>query len=403
MYNPQVKILFDRKGQISTGNFSYPARPIRYHRLETKELIMDLSISWRPIFLQLNRNWPNPLEWLKITLSGQPVYYSSLGYGDLASLFEQFYVPCLLNDLETGGFFSHPEKKAACRAASLMNNLGTTLINSGLKKSLAKKIIRHQSYWQKFYKYELTRLLQCRINVLPPDTMICDYDVYPIITATGCLYNCGFCKAKDGTEFLLRTPSQIKHQAESLAGLLGQETDTYKGLFIGNQDGLNSPIELIGYACEIGSKLIPQLKNCFIFGSIESLLAKPDSFFADLEATGLNTYINIGIESVDKSVLNFIKKPVGLHAVRQALEKISRINHTFPRIEISCNILANSEFPSSHWQSLTEYLKNDPDTAKGPIYLSPFQQSINRKFFQLAKSIKRQTHRPIRIYNLIPL
>jgi len=101
-----VRIFLDRKGQKECGIFSFPARPRRYHQLELLGLVIHFSTAWRPIFIRGSRQWPNVLEWIKVTLSGTRFYYVSLGYGDLASLFSQYYVPCPFDGQEVLSSFN---------------------------------------------------------------------------------------------------------------------------------------------------------------------------------------------------------------------------------------------------------------------------------------------------------
>ena len=403
-----ISLFLNRKGQAWSGNVSFPHRPIRYHHFENSVLKMDFSLAWRPLFIQLKHNWPHPMEWLKVTLSGKRVYYAGLGYGDLASLFDQYYVPFIFSETGILSFLDSNEYEVVKAANKIIDdNEPHFLTSSDMTppsiKSLFDEIKKCWHKWQYFYKYDLSRLLQCQVNVLPPDSMICDYDVFPVIISTGCLYNCGFCKAKDGTEYALRTHAQIKTQTQTLLQRLQNEIVTFKGTFLGNQDGLCAPEETIFYAVEMVKEQLPTVKNCFLFGSVESLMSKSEKFFEILTQKGLDFYINIGIESLDKSVLELIKKPLAENMIHKAWERINHLNKVFPRVEISVNILANTRLPKSHWNILVKHLNDESSCSRGPIYLSPYNEKLGRDFFQIAKNIKKETSRPVRIYNFVPL
>ncbi len=399
-----VRIFLDRKGQDECGIFSFPARPRIYHQLELLGLVIHFSTAWRPIFIQGSRQWPNPLEWIKITLSGTRFYYASLGYGDLASLFSQYYVPCPVDGQEVLSSFNPLLQTGVRKTLQALDKLPELLKKSEEEgnahlKDISKAIGR----WKRFYLFELPRILKCKVNVLPPDSMICDYNLIPVIVSTGCLKNCGFCTVKDGTEFKVRSRARIKTQVEEITSALERELESYRGAFIGNLDALYAPDDLLFYAIDILRQRVPWIKNFFLFGSVHSLLEKDLSFFKNLNALGVNFFINIGIESLDSDTLALIKKPVSLRKVEGAWEKIGLLNTAFPCLDISLNILANPAFPASHWERLLLKLEKDSRSPRGTVYLSPLDAPVGRWFFDLVKSIQIRSKRHVRLYNLVGL
>ncbi|NPA94386.1 MAG: radical SAM protein [Thermodesulfobacteria bacterium] len=403
-----LKINLDKKGHDVCGSYSFPLRPAVYHQVVLPGIEIHFMPGWRPIFFQGTRDgWPHPMEWIRVGLSGSKAYYSSMGYGGLACLFQQFYVPVPLEEDTTLAFFNPATDPEVKRTIELYRALPQTLREACQGPSAlsteASQILHGILRWQRFHLYELPRILRCKVNVLPPDSMMCDYHVFPVIVSTGCPYNCGFCKVKDGTDFVQRPQGLIEAQVRELAQALAPELHLFKGVFLGNQDALLSREELIFFAIELARKVVPKAKNYFLFGSVDALLAKETDFFKALNSLGVDCYINIGLESLDGATLQALKKPLTPHLVKTAWEKISHLNKTLDRVEISLNILASTRFPDSHWNTLEAQLSKDGPCPKGPIYLSVYNDSIGRKFFDLAKRVKISTNRPVGIYNLIGL
>lgn len=400
----KVRILLDRNGQKDCGVFSFTTRPVRYHHLELFDLVIHFSTAWRPIFIQRSRQWPNALEWIKITLSGTKFYYASLGYGDLATLFGQYYVPCPMDGREVLSSFDPLSQIGVRKTLKTLDELPELLKKAeGGGGGQLEDICEAIASWKVFYLFELPRILKCKVNILPPDSMICDYNVLPVIVSTGCLNNCGFCTVKDGTEFEVRPMGNIKAQVDEITSALERELESFRGAFIGNLDALFAPDDLLFYAIDILRQKAPWIKNFFLFGSVHSLLEKDLSFFENLNALGANFFINIGMESLDNKTLALIKKPVSLRKVESAWEKIELINMTFPFLEVSMNILASPAFPASHWQRLILKLEKESHSSRGTIYLSPLDAPVGRWFFDLVKSIQIRSKRPVRLYNLVGL
>ncbi len=405
----RINFGLNRAGQPECGSYSFPVRPLLYHQLDIPGLTIHFSPGWRPLFIQgTTSSWPHPMEWVRIGLSGSLAYYSALGYGDLASLFQQFYVPVPLdNGKEVKDLLSPKGLSATYEVLRLFQSLPKYLEGSKNSSSVScpdfNYLGRQVSWWQKFYLQRLLRILKCKVNVLPPDSMMCDYHIFPVILSTGCPYNCGFCKVKDGTGFALRSLREIEGQVNELACTLWDEIPFFKGVFLGNQDALLAPGELIFEVLELVIKSVPLAKNVFLFGSVDGLLLKGMDFFQELNRAGLNFFVNIGIESLDINVLQALKKPLTKEQVERAWEKINFLNSSFDRLEFSINILASSRFPESHWHTLLERLTKENASPRGPIFLSPYNESIGRAFFQRAKHVKQNTKRPVGIYNFVAL
>ena len=115
----------------------------------------------------------------------------------------------------------------------------------------------------------------------------------------------------------------------------------------------------------------------FLFGSVHSLLKSENNAFEKLNQLPFNTYINIGLESIDTPTLSCIGKPVDESMVREAFKKMLDINASHKNIEISVNFVIGKGLSADHYQSLKELLRDAPVASrrKGAIYLSPLKDS----------------------------
>ena len=395
-----MKITLNKRGIENCGSFSFPVRFGTYHQVESRDFVLHFTPSWRLIFAQSKeRWWQDPNDWIKIGLSGMPIYYSGLLYGDMASLLDQHYIP-IPKTLSLELFRENPFSDL--RVSDFLKKLGRLdeLLGNDSKFFEIKRGLKR---WKRFYCLELSNILGARVTILPPDSFICDYQVFPVIVATGCTKNCGFCEVKDGTEFAPRSNKEIKNQVLQLKGVLNTELDQFKGIFLGTLDAFRAPEDKIFYSIDLGKRLLPHIKNFFLFGSPEALLEKDMTFFRALNRLKVNIYINIGLESMDEKTLCLIKKPFLKNRLKEIWDYCTRINKDFDRMEVSFNILINRNFPRSHLETLLHFLENERSFPKGPIFLSPFREPIDRKFFETAKAIKRATKRPVKPYMLVPL
>jgi radical SAM superfamily enzyme YgiQ (UPF0313 family) len=225
--------------------------------------------------------------------------------------------------------------------------------------------------------------------------------------ADGCLYHCKFCCVKSAQQFQARSKTNILEQIRQLKIFYGRNLENYNALFLGNHDALAAGEELICMAASESIKAFgfgtstSKTPRLFMFGSVDSLLRSGNGLFEKLDCLPFYTYINIGFESVDAPTLAFIHKPLDTSKVRDAFQKMLKINSTYPNIEITANFLLGEQLSPDHYQSLSELLRNAsvPPRGKGSVYLSPLKDSPKKrellpKFFE----IKKQSRLPSFIY-----
>jgi hypothetical protein len=227
-----------------------------------------------------------------------------------------------------------------------------------------------------------------RIHVLPPDTRHVEYEVIPLVVADGCRYRCRFCCVKSSRQFQTRTPRDIADQVRRLKTLYGPDLKNYCGIYIGDHDGLAAGDGL----AEGIYRAVDHLGNGngqaetskrFLFGSVDSLLDSTDNLLASIESLPGTTYINIGFESLDPETLSQIGKPLDIHRIKEAFEKMLAINQAYDHIEITGNFLLGTELSAAHHDSVAEVLQTVPQKSsrKGAIYLSPLVQKPGSSHF----------------------
>jgi hypothetical protein len=244
-----------------------------------------------------------------------------------------------------------------------------------------------------------------RVSVLPPDTRHVDYEIIPLNIADGCLYHCKFCCVKTARGFQVRPRTDIIQQISQLKAFYGRNLENYNGLFLGNHDALEAGEELCSAAStahtEFGFGERAENPSLFLFGSVDSLLRAKGRLFEKLDRLPFYTYINIGLESVDRATLKIIGKPLSESRVREGFEKMLETNATYKNIEITANFIIGDGLPANHYGSLKKLLQNTPltHTRKGGIYLSPLKDSPRkRELLPLINDIRHQSKMPVYVY-----
>jgi hypothetical protein len=252
----------------------------------------------------------------------------------------------------------------------------------------------------------LNEIIGGRVSVLPPDTRHVDYEIIPLNIADGCLYHCKFCCVKSAKRFQARSGNDITEQIRQLKLLYGRNLENYNALFLGNHDALEAGDDLIFLAAskaykDFGLEARARRPFLFMFGSVDSLLKSKKQLFEKLNHLPFYTYINIGLESLDQSTLEFIGKPLNESNVREAFKKMLDINAIFKNIEVTANFVIGEGLSAEHYLSLKELLREAPVTSggKGIIYLSPLKDSPKkRELLPLVNEIKDQSVIPVFIY-----
>ncbi|MDD9302085.1 MAG: hypothetical protein HUK40_06955 [Desulfobacter sp.] len=181
----------------------------------------------------------------------------------------------------------------------------------------------------------------------------------------------------------------------------------YHGLFLGNHDALAAGPQLICFAAQEAYDAFgfrsrkDQRPFLFLFGSVDSLLKSKQSFFEQLNRLPFYTYINIGFESVDKTTLAAIGKPVTVEKVKTAFAKMLQVNKAYHRIEVTGNFVAGDNLSPDHDESLADLLKNADveGQPKGAIYLSPLRNSPKkRELLSRFYKIKEESRLQVFVY-----
>jgi radical SAM superfamily enzyme YgiQ (UPF0313 family) len=220
------------------------------------------------------------------------------------------------------------------------------------------------------------------------------------------LYHCKFCCVKSAKRFQARSGNDITEQIRQLKLLYGRNLENYNALFLGNHDALEAGDDLIFLAAskaykDFGLEARARRPFLFMFGSVDSLLKSKKQLFEKLNHLPFYTYINIGLESLDQSTLEFIGKPLNESNVREAFKKMLDINAIFKNIEVTANFVIGEGLSAEHYLSLKELLREAPVTSggKGIIYLSPLKDSPKkRELLPLVNEIKDQSVIPVFIY-----
>ena len=402
-----------KQGSRQYVKASYPVRYGQYAEIRDSSYCYQFNLNGEIKLVQGQSHLWHHNDWLKRTVANDWIYYSASGYGSVESMLGEHYVPCLSYACSpctaATPFETEPVKKAlaavgnlhawiADRADQTEDEQVRTFLQRAAENDAAMLASRAQ---------QLHSIIGSHVTVLPPDTRHVDYDVIPVIIADGCLYKCGFCSVKTGRDFALRSRPDISRQLEKLRDFYGPDLRNYNSLFLGQHDALFAGWDHIGFTLETAYELF-QFKNsgmnganAFMFGSVGSLLAAPDSLFRSLNETPFYTYINIGLESAQQEALELLKKPLQERRVREAFLKMLDINKTCDRIEITSNFVTGEPLPEGHVSSMIELVKRSADSrcSKGAIYLSPLSQqkplqAVREQLFDL----KRNSRIPVFLY-----
>ena len=409
-------IIVEKEAASRIAKASFPLRYGKYSEIRTSDYEFIFNLNGEIKFIRgLSVKWPHPAEQLKRTDGNDWVYYSvgdQSGENGIISWMGEYYLPCLpypSNPVWEINYFSNPSIMNAFSAwpqlyadlymaqkdrfHSKANNLISSILDNN------DNVLHERSQ-------KLHSILGGEISVLPPDTRHVDYEIIPLNIADGCLYHCKFCCVKSVQQFQARTGSDIMEQIRQLKLFYGRNLENYNALFLGNHDALAAGDELIFTTASKAYKdfnfraraIKPFL---FLFGSVDSLLKSNNQLFEKLNHLPFYIYINIGLESIDKSTLEFIGKPLSESKVREAFKKMLEINTVYKSIDVTANFVMGEGLSDEHYLSLKELLQDAPVISgrKGGIYLSPLKDSPKkRELLPVINEIKDQSKIPVLIY-----
>ena len=411
-----LAISVEKQGPDSIAKATFPLRYGKYSEIRTTDFEFLFNLNGEIKFIRgLNANWPHPAEQLKRTDGNDWVYYSvgdDSSENGVISWMGEYYLPCLpypSNPVWEVDYFSIPEVMNAFAAwpqlYGSLHGCKRDRLPSRARGLISRILENHDGVLHE-RSQRLNEIISGRLSVLPPDTRHVDYEIIPLILAEGCLYHCKFCCVKSDKRFQARTTNDIIDQIRRLKLFYGRNLENYNALFLGNHDALEAGDELIFMAAlkankdfDFGARA--KTPFLFMFGSVESLLKSKNRLFEKLDHLPFYTYINIGLESIDKSTLEFIGKPLNESKVREAFKKMLDINSTYKNIEVTANFVIGEGLSAEHYLSLKELLRDAPfiSGGKGAIYLSPLKHSPKkRELLPLINEIKDQSKIPVFIY-----
>lgn len=402
---PEFSMELGCHGNDRYTKVSYPVKYGLFSRLETLDHILEFNLNHEIRHARSKKKtWLHPSEWLKRTMGNDWVYYSSGGYSGVYEALGEYYLPNLTyptNSLLGGKPF---EEEGIREIVTHWPDILMSLPDMGLPDEFSEwlRSLRESTPEQLAEKAQaLFDIIGSRVTVMPPDARHTDYNFIPLTIADGCLYKCAFCKIKNKKPFSVRSRADINRQIAELKMLYGRDIINYNALFLGEHDALNAPADLILETLEKAHGEFgfasSYMKDAFlfIFGSADSFLNADPLLFEGLKTLPFQTFINLGLESCDKTTLKRIGKPITPEKVRAAFEKAQQFNQTLPKVEISCNFIMDEDLPPTHSESLLSLLRpaGRRTSPKGGIYLSPLKfaspsREVLYDFYKL-KSLSR--------------
>ncbi len=405
-----LHITLDKLGASGYSKVSYPLRYGRYAEIKTPGHLFHFNLNGEVKFITgRGKDWPNPSEWLKSTVSGDWVYYSTGGYDGPYDCFGEYYLPCLhyaSNGINSCDPFEDHAVESAIEALGPLHRKLTELSSGVLPASLGKflDLVKSKPPAELSKKARrLSDIVGDSITVLPPDSRHVDYDLVPLIIADGCLYKCGFCRVKSRLGFRNRSRQNIDAQIAALRNFFANDLPNYNSLFLGQHDALNSDPGLLEFAAKRAFEAF-DLKNSnlqdpclFLFGSVDSIIGASFETFERIDRLSFKTYINVGLESADPQTLSGLRKGITAEGVRTAFAKIVEINRRYERIEVTSNFVFGPNLPDGHIESVLGLLGKhfDHHCPKGTVYFSPlldadisgWKKNIKREFYKLKMKI----------------
>jgi radical SAM superfamily enzyme YgiQ (UPF0313 family) len=318
-----LNITVEKEGANQFSKQSYPIRYGKFSEIRTPEYVFQFNLNGEIKFIRgVNKNWPHPSEWLKLTDANDWVYYSVGGYNGVFYLLGEYYLPCLSypsNSIWKYNPFTDSNIKKALTAWSELGAelrmMPTDDVPFKIRDFLGR-ISRNDSEALRMKSEKLHRIIGGRVSVLPPDTRHVDYEVIPLMIADGCLYHCDFCCVKSQQTYCLRSRENVLQQIRLLQAFYGLNLRNYNAVFLGNHDALAAGPEHIcmaateAYAAFGFEKSYLKNPALFLFGSVDSLFSGGNSLFEALNQIPMYTYVNIGLESADAATLARINKPL---------------------------------------------------------------------------------------------
>jgi hypothetical protein len=409
-----MEIIFDHAGRDDWGKFSFP---VWYG--------IPIKINWRGYKYDFNLRgslkrlagrpsvWPDPQEVLKRTDGNNLIYYGTYGYESSYDLIKNYYVP--FNGRHDCDIFSEkPLESIHVRQAldtfdrlvEEAGRLAASVASNRVREFLNKLAVKDKVMLAREAE-ALHNIIGTSLPVLPPDTIDVDYEVIPLIITEGCTYNCHFCLFKTTDGFRVRSRQNIAAQIRALKHFYGDDLVNYNSLVLGQNNPLAAGEDILISTAEMAYDILNLSTsyhrgrpNLYLFGTVDSFLEADASLFDRMENLPYHTSINVGLESPDQETLVMLSKPLTAAKVKEAFQKMQKVNQGYLNIEVSCNFVLGRDLPHRNVEAIKTLLTGDTAAmGKGVVYLSPLiGASHRRQIIQEFREIKIVSPIPVFIY-----
>jgi hypothetical protein len=406
-----LSIHVEKKGLDRYEKLSYPIRYGTYTEIRNGSFVFQFNLNDEIRYIQCRSGTPmEPGEWLKRTVGNDWVYYASGGYNGAIDAVGEYYVPCFTypsNPVLGGNPFKTGILDIAFQTFYQTLDEVSTLAGNSQSQKLAGIRKKNDPETLKKRADIFHRMIGGVISVLPPDARHVDYDVIPLAISEGCLYNCRFCTVKTGKDFSVIHRERVDEQIRNLKAFYGRDLNNRNSVFLGQHDALEAGTERIVHAAEAAyaefgfSSSYIKGPRLFLFGSADSFLSAPDTLFRALSGLPYETFINLGLESVDGPTLERLGKPLTPEKVRDAFLKMKDINQSFPGVEITANFLCGDAFSKDHYDKMADLVRETYPQyyPKGAVYLSPYGRVRDRRGLVSGFKVMKNSFRlPVFLY-----
>jgi hypothetical protein len=405
----ECKVALGLRGEDRYAKTRYPQKYGLYSHVETPNAVLQFNLN-REIVRARGKGgqWPDSREWLKRTAGNDWVYFSTGGYSGAYEAFGEgllrdplrFKIPAPYNEVlkATGEFYlpNPPYPSNSILGGEPFGNPAVSRLVTGWHDILLQAVQTCEDGSKEIREFlhgaaantpdrlreragEFHDIIGGRVDVLPPDARHVDYDLIPAPVAEGCLYNCRFCRVKDGKEFRAHSSREINGRIDRLKDFYGPDAANYNSLLLAGNDALHAGGDVLLPAAERAFRAFGIREsymhgcNLFLFGSVDSLLGADDGLLEALNELRCRCWINVGLESADQHTLDSLGKPLRAADVNSCFRRMLEINEAFENIEVTGNFVMDESLAWSHYQSMLR-LVGDPapqSFGKGAVYLSP--------------------------------
>ncbi|MGB9712842.1 MAG: radical SAM protein [Dissulfurimicrobium sp.] len=414
----EISIFLEERGRKDYAALSYPVRYGVSSRLIFKGYRFDCDLNGRVryIYSEDHRLWPEPFARIKRLECNNWIFYHPSTYDDIYALTGRYYLPISSTDPSTPFTmedpFNFPWISMAITAWDELTEYASKCIRHADDgaRDLLGAVARNGMDALRERSKTFFEILGGTVPVLPPETMLVDYDVIPILISDGCLYRCAFCRFKTAKTYKIRKIEDIKVQAKRLRDFYNRDIINYSSVFLGQNDALLAG-DLVIDAAEIVYKELNlagtyhDATHIFLFGDVKAFLNATNVFWRQIDSLPYShIHINVGIESIDQETLDMIGKPIDTKDAMAAIETAAYINRTSRKIEIDLNFIFGDNLPPGHYEKMSRHLRNAHRKApKGTVYVSPLigERHDPRRLRRAILELKARANWPVFLYRPI--